>query len=93
MAQGLQRSLDSGGRVQALREPSQQLAAALGPSTLVFLSGGWVDGGTRADARRGAPGPRVRVRGAGLQTEQAVPLSRSTPLHAPCPPVLRRRGD
>lgn len=39
MAQGLQRTLDGAGRVQALRQPSGQLVDALGPSTLVFLSG------------------------------------------------------
>ncbi|KAL4450095.1 hypothetical protein ABPG77_010764 [Micractinium sp. CCAP 211/92] len=38
MAQGLQRRLDGGGQVKQLRQPSQQLEQALGPSTLVFLS-------------------------------------------------------
>lgn len=39
MAQGLQRGLDSAGRVRALAQPSSLLADALGPDTLVFLSG------------------------------------------------------
>lgn len=39
MAQGLQRGLDSAGRVRALAQPSALLADALGPDTLVFLSG------------------------------------------------------
>lgn len=47
MAQGLQRGLDSAGRVRALAQPSALLADALGPDTLVFLSGaywpGWGD--------------------------------------------------
>lgn len=38
MAQGLQRGLDSAGRVRALAQPSALLADALGPDTLVFLS-------------------------------------------------------
>lgn len=40
MAQGLQRRLEGGGQVKQLRQPSGQLEQALGPSTLVFLSGG-----------------------------------------------------
>ena len=39
MAQGLQRGLDAAGRVHALTQPSALLADALGPDTLVFLSG------------------------------------------------------
>ena len=38
MAQGLQRSLDTQGRVGALKQPSDVLVAALGPSVSVFLS-------------------------------------------------------
>lgn len=39
MAQGLQRGLDTGGRVVSFAQPSAQLVDALGPDTLVFLSG------------------------------------------------------
>jgi hypothetical protein len=52
MAQGLQRSLDSSRRVQALAAPSQQLIEALGEGTDVFLSDVETDGwpnGTVAD--------------------------------------------
>ncbi|PSC72324.1 sugar kinase [Micractinium conductrix] len=44
MAQGLQRQLEAGARVAALPTPSHQLEAALGPSTLLFLSDVEADG-------------------------------------------------
>ncbi len=62
MAQGLQRRLDGGGQVKQLRQPSQQLEQALGPSTLVFLSGGLPPallGSLHALCRVGVQGFRV----------------------------------
>ncbi len=39
MGQGLQRVLDSSGKVKPLEDPSKQLVDALGGTTSVFLSG------------------------------------------------------
>lgn len=50
MAQGLQRGLDAGGRVQALGRPAPQLEGRLGPHVSVFLSG--EPGGKRGRRRR-----------------------------------------
>eukprot|EP00887_Chlorella_sp_A99_P004829 scaffold4.g4829.t1 len=93
MAQGLQRDLDYGQRVVAVRAPSEQLLASLGPGTSVFLSDvetdAWRNGTAPALAARAA---RLLVTRGSAGADELTPTSAARHLPFPVDQVVDTNG-